>query len=191
MFFIFFVFFPKRLTHILSKLILIFFPFLCLPFLFFFSFFFHVFSWHPNLKKFHTQKKTFKPVPLPSKSQTFLSLPKLSQLFQPPWPASSTHRHYRHHHNWRWFSSFLSLNDLLSLSHDSLKLRPKWFKLSLTHRSLSLHPRLVSLSLSSLYLLAQWCRSWWRYVFQQWVYGLWKPNSLSLNPWTKTQTFSL
>ena len=177
--------------HILSKLILIFFPFLCLPFLFFFSFFFHVFSWHPNLKNFHTQKKTFKPVPLPSKSQTFLSLPKLSQLFQPPWPASSTHRHYHHHHNQRWFSSFLSLNDLLSLSHDSLKLRPKWFKLSLTHRSLSLHPRLVSLSLSSLYLLAQWCRSWWRYVFQQWVYGLWKPSSLSLNPWTKTQTFSL
>ena len=57
MFFIFFVFFPKRLTHILSKLILIFFPFLCLPFLFFFSFFFHVFSWHPNPKNFHTLKR--------------------------------------------------------------------------------------------------------------------------------------
>ena len=187
MFFIFFVFFPKRLTHILSKLILIFFPFLCPPFLFFSCIFLA-----SKPKKFsHTQKKTFKPVPLPSKSQTFLSLPKLSQLFQTSGPASSTHRHYHHHHNRWWFSSFLSLNDLLSLSHNSLKLRPKWFKLSLTHRSLSLHPRLVSLSLSSLYLLAQWCRSWWRYVFQQWVYGLWKPSSLSLNPWTKTQTFSL
>ena len=75
-------------------------------------------------KKFsHTQKKTFKPqhylikpVTLTSKSQTFLSLPKLSQLFQTPWPASSTHRHYRPHNNRLWFSSFLSLNDLRFLS---------------------------------------------------------------------------
>ena len=126
-------------------------------------------------KKFsHTQKKTFKPqhylikpVPLTYKSQTFLSLPKLSQLFQAPWPASSTHCHYCHHHNRRWFSSFLSLNDLLSLSHDLLKLIPKWLKLSLTHRSLSFYPKSVSLSLSSLYLSAQWCRSWLRYVFRQ------------------------
>ena len=159
----FFVFFPKRLTHILSKLILIFFPFLCLPFLFFSSCIFLA----SKPKKFsHTQKKTFKPVPLPSKSQTFLSLPKLSQLFQPPWPASSTHRQYRHHHNQQWFSSFLSLY------HDSLKLRPKWLKLSLTHRSLSLYPRSVSLSLSSLYLSAQWCRLWWRCAFRWWVWGL-------------------
>ena len=117
----FFVFFPKKLTHILSKLILIFFPFLCLPFLFFFFLFSCIFlASKPkkfsftNPKNFHTQKKTFKPqhyliklVPLTSKSQTFLSLPKLSQLFQTPWLASSTHCHYRHHHNWRFlFFSF-------------------------------------------------------------------------------------
>ena len=126
----FFVLFPKRLTHILSKLILIFFPFLCIPFLSFFIFFMYFLGIqtqkiliHKPKKFSHTQKKTFKPqhyfikpVPLTSKSQTFLSLPKLSQLFQTPWPASSTHRHYRQHHNLRWFSSFLSLNDLRSLS---------------------------------------------------------------------------
>ena len=37
----------------------------------------------------------------------------------------------------------------------------------------SLYPRSISLSLSSLYLLAQWCRSWWKYVFWRWVCGLW------------------
>ena len=120
----FFVLFPKRLTHILSKLILIFFPFLCIPcFFFFFSCIFLA----SKPKKFsHTQKKTFKPqhylikpVPPTSKSHTFLSLPKLSQLFQTPWPASSTHRHYHHHHNRWWFSSFLSLNDLRFLSRFS------------------------------------------------------------------------
>ena len=132
--------------HILSKLILIFFPFLCLPFLclpflfFFFSFFFFMYFLgiqtqkiliHKPKKFSHTQKKTFKPqhylikpIPLTSKSQTFLSLPKLSQLFQTPWPASSTHRHYRHHHNRQWFSSFLSLNDLCFLSR-FLKPKPK------------------------------------------------------------------
>ena len=123
----FFVFFSKRLTHILSKLILIFFPFLCLPFLFFFFFFFMYFLGiqtqkiliHKPKKFSHTQKKTFKPIPLPSKSQTCLSLPKLSQLFQTPWLTSSTHRHYHHHHNRWWFSSFLSLNDLRSLSRFS------------------------------------------------------------------------
>ena len=126
--------------HILSKLILIFFPFLCLPFLFLFSFFFFMYFLgiqtqkiliHKPKKFSHTQKKTFKPqhylikpVPLTSKSKTFLSLPKLSQLFQIPWPASSTHRHYRHHHNRRWLSSFF-LWTTYALSHDSLKLRPK------------------------------------------------------------------
>ena len=121
----FFVFFPKRLTHILSKLILIFFPFLF--FFFFFMYFLGIQTQkiliHKPKKFSHTQKKTFKPqhylikpVPLTSKSQTFLSLPKLSQLFQTPWSASSTHCHYRHHHNRQWFSSFLSLNNLCSLS---------------------------------------------------------------------------
>ena len=86
MFFIFFVFFPKRLTHIFSKLILIFFPFLCLPFLFF-----HVFSWLKTQKIFtHSKKKTFKPQhylikPVLLPFQNFLkpsspSLPKLSQI---------------------------------------------------------------------------------------------------------------
>ena len=87
----FFVFFPKRLTHILSKLILIFFPFLCLPFLFFMYLLgiqTQKILIHKPKKFSHTQKKTFKPVPLPSKSQTFLSLPKLSQLFLTPLPAS-------------------------------------------------------------------------------------------------------
>ena len=129
----FFVLFPKRLTHILSKLILIFFPFLCIPFLSFFIFFMYFLGIQTQKilihkpKKFSlTQKKTFKPqhylikpVPLTYKSQTFLSLPKLSQLFQTPWLTSSTHRHYHHHHNWWWFSSFLSLNDLRSLSRFS------------------------------------------------------------------------
>ena len=118
MFFIFFVLFPKKLTHILSKLILIFFHFLCLPFLFFFYFlFFSCIFLASKPKKFsHTQKKTYKLVHLPSKSQTFLSLPKLSQLFQTPWQTSSTHCHYRLHHNQQWFSSFHSLNNILSLS---------------------------------------------------------------------------
>ena len=71
----FFVFFSKRLTHILSKLILIFFPFLCLPFLFFFSFFFSCiflaskpkkFSF-TNPKNFHTLKRK------PSNPNTTLS----------------------------------------------------------------------------------------------------------------------
>ena len=58
--------------------------------------------------------------------------------------------------------SFLSLADPFSLSHNSLKLRPKWLKLSLSldslsYELLSLSPRSISLSLSSLYLLAWWC----------------------------------
>ena len=89
----FFVFFPKRLAHILSKLILIFFPFLFFFFSFFFTYFLGIQTQkiliHKPKKFSHTQKKTFKPqhylikpVPLTSKSQTLLSLPKLSQLFQ-------------------------------------------------------------------------------------------------------------
>ena len=73
--------------------------------------------------------------------------------------------------------SFLSLTDPLFLSHNLLKLRPKWLKLSLSldslsYESLSLYPRSVSLSLSSLYLLAQWCMLIYGFV----VYvdlGLW------------------
>ena len=62
-----------------------------------------------------------------------------------------------------------------TLTADSRLLRcwPPGLKLSLAHRSLSLYPKSVSLSLSSLYLSAQWCRSWLRYVFWRWVCGLW------------------
>ena len=86
----FFVFCPKRLTHILSKLILIFFHFLCLPFLFLFFFFSCIFlASKPkkfsftNPKNFHTLKRK------PSNPNTTLSnrLPLLlnlkpSSLFQ-------------------------------------------------------------------------------------------------------------
>ena len=132
-------------------------------------------------KKFsHTQKKTFKPqhylikpVPLTYKSQTFLSLPKLSQLFQTPWLTSSTHRHYRHHHNRWWFSSFLSLNDLRSLSRFSQTQTQIAQTLSNSQILVSLSQVGKSLSLSSLYLSTPWSRSWWKYVFRRWVYGLW------------------
>ena len=50
---------------------------------------------------------------------------------------------------------------------------PPGLKLSLAHKSLSLYPKSISLTLSSLYLSAQWCRSWLRYVFWQWVCRLW------------------
>ena len=142
-------------------------------FLFLFSYFFHVFSWHPNPKNFHTLKR--KP------SNWFPSLLNLkpSSLFQ------NSHNSFKLH-GWpplliaTTTSTTISSGSLLfilwttySLSHDLLKLIPKWLKLSLTHRSLTFYPKSVSLSLSSLYLSAQWCRSWLRYVFRQWVYGLW------------------
>ena len=83
----FFVFFPKRLTHILSKFILIFFPFLYLPFLFFFSCIFLAskpkkFSF-TNPKNFYTLKR--KPSdPNTTLSNRFPSLLNLkpSPLFQ-------------------------------------------------------------------------------------------------------------
>ena len=62
-----------------------------------------------------------------------------------------------------------------TLTADSRLLRcwPPGLKLSLAHRSLSLYPKSISLPLSSLYLSAQWCRSWLRYVFWRLVCGLW------------------
>ena len=86
----FFVFFPKRLTHILSKLILIFLPFLFFFFFFFFFFFSMYFLGiqtqkiliHKSKKFSHTQKKTFKPQhTLSNQFPSLLNL-KPSSLFQ-------------------------------------------------------------------------------------------------------------
>ena len=156
---------PQKMTHILNKLILIFLPFLCLSFLFFSCIFL---ASKPKKILIHKPKtKTSNPnttfsnrFPFLLKySQTFLSLPKLSQLFLTPWSASSAHRHCHHHHNQQWFFLFflwlthslyltihsnLDPNGLNSLYLSILYLidcclsLPEWY-VSLSHLSLSLN----------------------------------------------------
>ena len=150
-------------------------------FLFLFSYFFHVFSWHPNPKNFHTLKR--KP------SNWFPSLLNLkpSSLFQ------NSHNSFKLHCRPPLLivttaSTTISNGSLLfilwttySPSHDSLKIIPKWLKLALTHKSLSLYPKSVSLSLSSLYLLAQWCRSVVEICIP--TMGLWVVSFVDLGLW--------
>ena len=148
------------MTQNLSKLNLIFFPFLFISFLFFSCIFL---ASKPKKILIHKPKtKTSNPnttfsnrFPFLLKySQTFLSLPKLSQLFLTPWSASSAHRHCHHHHNQQWFFLFfLWLTHSLYLTIHS-NLDPNGLNslylsiLYLTDCSLS--PRVVCLSPSSI-----------------------------------------
>ena len=148
------------MTHILNKLILIFLPFLCLSFLFFSCIFL---ASKPKKILIHKPKtKTSNPnttfsnrFPFLLKySQTFLSLPKLSQLFLTPWSASSAHRHCHHHHNQQWFFLFfLWLTHSLYLTIHS-NLDPNGLNslyLSILYLTdCSLFPRVVCLSPSSI-----------------------------------------
>ena len=94
----FFVLFPKRLTHILSKLILIFFPFLCIPFLSFLFFSCIFLASKPkkfsftNPKNFHTLKRK------PSNPNTTLSnqFPSLLNL-KPSSLFQNSHKSFKLH----------------------------------------------------------------------------------------------